>query len=231
VFPDQTVAEQYSIDAAEFERALVAGAPGDPGDEEHVVMVQRGLRVFCVDSLEALAVLAARSRNLGKAVRLLAACHAARERMGYARAPINQPAVDMTLAATRDALSDDVFTAAWEEGAALSLDDAVEYATRACGARARPSSGWASLTTTERQVVRLVADGLTNPQIAARLFVTRATVKTHLSHIFSKLGVINRTELTVLSSRMDRDQNQTPPDKHSISAPRRMEAAGHQRSP
>jgi DNA-binding NarL/FixJ family response regulator len=41
----------------------------------------------------------------------------------------------------------------------------------------------------------LAADGLTNPEIGARLFMSRSTVKTHLSHVYAKLGVANRTEL------------------------------------
>jgi DNA-binding CsgD family transcriptional regulator len=43
--------------------------------------------------------------------------------------------------------------------------------------------------------VSLVAEGLTNPELAARLYISRATVKTHLEHIFAKLGVRTRAEL------------------------------------
>ena len=63
------------------------------------------------------------------------------------------------------------------------------------GRRGRPATGWSSLTPTELEVVRLVAEGLTNPQIGARLLMSRGTVKTHLSHIFTKLDTANRTEL------------------------------------
>ena len=60
-------------------------------------------------------------------------------------------------------------------------------------------SGWESLTTAEREVVRLAVEGLTNPEIGARLFMSRSTVKTHLSHVYGKLGVANRTELAALA--------------------------------
>ena len=60
--------------------------------------------------------------------------------------------------------------------------------------------GWASLTPTELDVVSLVAEGLTNPEIGSRLFISRATVKTHLSHVYAKLDVSNRTELAALAS-------------------------------
>jgi len=45
------------------------------------------------------------------------------------------------------------------------------------------------------EVVRLVSEHLTNPEIATRLFVSRATIKTHLVHIFSKLGIESRSQL------------------------------------
>ena len=61
--------------------------------------------------------------------------------------------------------------------------------------RKRPRHGWESLTPTELEVVRQASAGLTNPQIAERLFVARATVKVHLSHIYAKLGVRNRSQL------------------------------------
>ena len=50
-------------------------------------------------------------------------------------------------------------------------------------------------------MVRLVAEGLPNPDIAGRLFISRATVKTHLAHVFTKLDVINRAQLVALATR------------------------------
>ena len=52
-----------------------------------------------------------------------------------------------------------------------------------------------SLTPTEQRVVALVAEGLSNPQIGERLFVSRRTVQTHLAHVFAKLGISSRTQL------------------------------------
>jgi DNA-binding CsgD family transcriptional regulator len=88
---------------------------------------------------------------------------------------------------------------------AVAAAHQIQRARRARTSRSRPSAGWASLTPTEREVVGLAADGLTNPEIAARLFVSRNTVKTYLSHIYAKLGVTNRTELgTAATARGDR---------------------------
>ena len=59
----------------------------------------------------------------------------------------------------------------------------------------RPDFGWASLTTTERKVVRLVAEGLSNREAGDRLFISPRTVEAHLGHIFSKLSLTTRTQL------------------------------------
>jgi DNA-binding CsgD family transcriptional regulator len=86
-------------------------------------------------------------------------------------------------------------------GACEETDDAVTYARRARGERKRPSRGWASLTPTELEIVRLAAAGLTNPQIGERMFIARGTVKVHLSHIFAKLDISSRTQLAAEATR------------------------------
>jgi DNA-binding NarL/FixJ family response regulator len=69
------------------------------------------------------------------------------------------------------------------------------------GRRDRPTSGWPSLTPAELQVATLAAQGLSNPEIGGRLFVSRRTVGTHVSHILAKLGIANRTELAAVVSK------------------------------
>jgi pimeloyl-ACP methyl ester carboxylesterase/DNA-binding CsgD family transcriptional regulator len=71
---------------------------------------------------------------------------------------------------------------------------------RAGTRRPRPAMGWASLTDAELPVVRLAAEGRTNAEIAAELFLSRYTVETHLKHAFAKLGVESRTELAALAA-------------------------------
>jgi DNA-binding CsgD family transcriptional regulator len=66
-------------------------------------------------------------------------------------------------------------------------------------APARPASGWTGLTDSELAVVRLVAAGQTNRQIAAQLFLSPNTISSHLRRIFSKLGISSRVELVRLS--------------------------------
>ena len=78
------------------------------------------------------------------------------------------------------------------QGQALTLDDAVAFAARKGSGRKRPATGWASLTPAEREVVRLVGEGLRNDAIARRLFIAPGTVKVHLTHIFAKLSITTR---------------------------------------
>jgi DNA-binding CsgD family transcriptional regulator len=59
----------------------------------------------------------------------------------------------------------------------------------------RARRGWESLTPAEAKIAALVAEGMTNPQIAARLFLSHRTVATHVSHILGKLGVRSRIDI------------------------------------
>jgi DNA-binding CsgD family transcriptional regulator len=69
------------------------------------------------------------------------------------------------------------------------------------GARGRPRFGWPSLTPTERSVAELVAEGLSNPQIGERLYISRRTVQTHLAHVFAKLDISSRAQLAAETTR------------------------------
>jgi predicted ATPase/DNA-binding NarL/FixJ family response regulator len=191
-------------DALEQQGHLAAAGDADRAVELHhqalAIRAEHGLHTFSVDSLEALAALAASAEPAPEAVRLLAAADQARAAMSYPRDPARRRAHQATVASLRAALGDGGFEQAWADGARLSLDEAVAYARRSRGPRGRPATGWASLTPTELDVVRLVADGLSNPEIGGRLFMSRGTVKTHLSHVYAKLGVANRTELATLAT-------------------------------
>jgi len=67
------------------------------------------------------------------------------------------------------------------------------------GTRDRPATGWQSLTPTEREISELVADDLTYRQIGERLYISKRTVETHIGHIFCKLGVKGRREISALA--------------------------------
>ena len=87
-----------------------------------------------------------------------------------------------------------------ERGGMLRLAHRARYELGACGARPRRSAvtGIESLTPAERQVADLAAAGDSNREIAQRLYVTRRTVETHLTHVFAKLGISGRSELVDL---------------------------------
>jgi len=73
--------------------------------------------------------------------------------------------------------------------------------TRSTNFCAGAASGWASLTPTERDVVRLVNEGLGNKDIATRLFISPRTVQTHLTHVYAKLGLSSRMQLAQEAAR------------------------------
>ena len=77
----------------------------------------------------------------------------------------------------------------------------IAYAQRGRGERNRPSSGWASLTPSELDVARLVSKGLASKEIATQLFVSPRTVQTHLTHIYTKLGLTSRVQLAQEAAR------------------------------
>ena len=152
-------------------------------------------RTGIIDALEILGGLARSAEDQPKAVRLLGAAEAVRQIIGYQRFLLFQGRHDATVAALRASMGDEAFSKAWDEGATLSVDEACTYALRGRGERKRPESGWLSLTPAERDVARLVSEGLANKEIAAQLFVSPRTVQTHLTHMYAKLGITSRVQL------------------------------------
>jgi predicted ATPase/DNA-binding CsgD family transcriptional regulator len=156
-----------------------------------------GASLDAADGVELLGTLACERGRWEAGVRLLAAAVAVRHRLGYrGRRPVSVRQAAMAAgAAAEEAVGAEALAVFEQEGAAMGLDEAVEYAQRRGGGRKRPDAGWESLTPTERRVVQLVTEGLRNNDIARRLYVTPGTVKNHVSHIYAKLGVESRAEL------------------------------------
>ena len=197
--------------ALRYAEGVMAWHRGELAGAEHLVREatvhwHRGSdRMDACDGIELLGVLAAARERFPDAARLLAAAEAARQPLQYL-APgftANRGAAARAASQTRHILGDDRFTQAWEQGQALTLDDAVAYAARKGGGRKRPATGWASLTPAELEVVRLVSEGLRNDAIARRLFIAPGTVKVHLSHIFAKLSITTRAELAAQAATQD----------------------------
>jgi ATP/maltotriose-dependent transcriptional regulator MalT len=154
---------------------------------------------WAVDALETVGSMLIDVGRTRDAARLLRAADEARIAMPYPFRFAHRAAdIDRVHEATAD---DAGWTAGWQEGAELSLVDAIELAQRMRGERMRAHAGWESITPTEAQVIEQVVAGLTNPQIAERLIMSRATVKTHLVHVYAKLGISNRAELAATATR------------------------------
>lgn len=201
------VAVHWHRVAALLVRARVAIADGTTDDAErdlHDALLcasGSGVHLTVPDTFEVLAGLAVRDGNYLEAARLFGAAQGRRQRTGLVRFKIHEDTYQESVRLLRDALAENDCEAAWAEGAALSLDEAIAYAQRGWGQRKRPASGWESLTPAEREVARLVCEGLPNKEIATRLFVSPRTVQAHLTHIYTKLGISSRVQLVQEAAR------------------------------
>jgi len=81
---------------------------------------------------------------------------------------------------------------------------------RPSGAGDRPRFGWASLTATERRIAELVAQGKTNRQVAAQVYLSPHTVGFHLRQVFRKLQIGSRVELTRVVVQRSSGQEDEP---------------------
>jgi ATP/maltotriose-dependent transcriptional regulator MalT len=190
------------------ERALLIAAD-DPANglmllfRALTVRMESGLRTFVPDSLDAIVHLMVAHQPTAACARVLAASTLARQQMTYPRTSVEGQRYHEAVERLRTALGDHAFDAAWQAGSAMPLDEAVSLLGRGRGARLRPKSGWPSLTPTEQDVVSLVVSGLSNVEIGRELLMSRSTVKTHLAHVYAKLGVGNRTELAAAASKRE----------------------------
>ena len=188
-------------------RARVAIVEGEPEQAERdahdALACAAGVEAHLgiPDALECLGALAGAADSHREAARLFGAADALRQRMGAVRFKIYDAEHDAAVATLRNALGEADFESAWAEGAELSTDEAIAYAQRGRGERKRPTSGWASLTPTEHDVVRLVTEGLANKVIATRLLVSPRTVQAHLTHVYTKLGLASRVQLVQEAAR------------------------------
>ena len=146
---------------------------------------------------------AAARGHADRAARLFGAEDALRERIGCLVFPLWQADHERWLAAARAGIGDAAFDAAWSEGRAMSLDQAIGYAleadrptvpsTAAVAPDARRQSP--PLTRREYEVAALIARGLTNWQIARELGIAVRTVHAHVGNILGKLGFSSRAQV------------------------------------
>jgi DNA-binding CsgD family transcriptional regulator/tetratricopeptide (TPR) repeat protein len=154
-------------------------------------------------SLEGLASIAGAQGKVGRAARLFGAAEAWREALGASLLePAERSMHECYLVGARSQTHQLTWAEAWEEGWTMSMEEAIGYALSEQEPSATPAASEqppvsapeypAGLTAREAEVLRLVAGGLTNAQVAGKLFLSRRTVDTHLTSVYRKLGVSSR---------------------------------------
>ena len=159
--------------------------------------------------LEGLACEAGAKGEIERAARLFGVAEAWGEATGVGSWAAMHALAEPYLVEARSRLEQNAWTAAWEEGRAMSMDEALEYALSeeepsTITSSAAPteqlsaplSEHPAGLTPREVEVLGLVATGMTNVQVAQRLFLSPRTVQRHLNSIYHKLGVSSRVGAT-----------------------------------
>jgi len=158
--------------------------------EALAIRAELGAAPGIAESLEALAGVCAGQGRGREAGELFGAADKLRADLGVVPGPDPRRARDVALAESAGAAE---FERGWARG---QRTEEIVTETLSREGRRAAATGWGALTRAEIEVARLAAEGLTNREIGARLFVSPRTVQTHLSHVFGKLEVASRRELT-----------------------------------
>jgi len=163
-----------------------------------------GNRVGVTDALAGLAGVAATSGRAAWAARLLGATQAVCDEIACVILP-HHAQHRRAIAAVRSGLDEQDFESAWEAGRGLAPDSAITEARELVAAvrdpAARKPRTVHGLSPREAEVLRLLAAGRSNGEIAGVLFVSPRTVSTHVTNLYGKLGVASRAEAIALALR------------------------------
>jgi predicted ATPase/DNA-binding SARP family transcriptional activator/DNA-binding CsgD family transcriptional regulator len=164
-----------------------------------------GVRVIAAESLEGLACAAGSRGEAERATRLFGAAEALREAVGYWQEHRERALREPYLTAARSRMDQASWESAFAAGQAMVFEEAAEYALSkeadpdrpTFPASEAPSDGQlpVTLTSREQEVAVLVAQGLSNRQIASYLTLSEHTIATHIRNILKKLGLHSRTQI------------------------------------
>jgi predicted ATPase/class 3 adenylate cyclase/DNA-binding CsgD family transcriptional regulator len=148
--------------------------------------------------LEGLAHVVVAQGKLTWAARLWGAAEALRETMGTPIWPVERANYEHSVTTARNQLGEKSFATAWAQGRTLTLEQALAAPEEPSSVPSAPKASTYpdGLTAREVEVLRVVAQGLTNEQVAERLVISSRTVNTHLTSIYGKIGVTSRATAT-----------------------------------
>ncbi len=149
-------------------------------------------------NLEGLAGVVATQGALRWAAQLWGAAEALREAIDVPRLPVDRRGYEQAVATVRAQLGEEAFAIAWQEGRKMSPEQALAASGELSSSptTASPPTYPNGLTAREVEVLCVVAQGLTNEQVAERLVISPRTVDTHLTSIYGKIGVTSRVAAT-----------------------------------
>jgi DNA-binding CsgD family transcriptional regulator len=177
--------------------------------EEGLALARKvGDKGYIAEYLEGLVDVVVAQGEPAWAARLWGAAEAVRQTIGAPIPPVYRPAYERSVMAVRAQLGEKAFAAAWAQGRTMTLEHvlaAQEPVPMPPAMSANPSMPPPApnaptypdgLTAREVEVLRLVAQGLTDPQVAEQLVISPHTVNSHLKAIYGKLGVSSRSAAT-----------------------------------
>jgi predicted ATPase/DNA-binding CsgD family transcriptional regulator len=149
-------------------------------------------------ALETLAWMAAERGDHQRAACVLGSAERVRDDVALTVGELFRAQHEQSVSATVRGIGQKAFDTAFAQGRAMTISDGMAFATNRTPPRQRPPKAQArtGLTRRELEIARLIADDLSNREIAARLFLSERTVETHVTNIFNKLGLNSRVQIT-----------------------------------